>query len=164
MNKTSSKETSTLSCLQQSLCVPSHRPFQFLPGTCYNSAFLSFFRILSISFPLISHHQSNRLNTFSSSNSRQNDLMGAPSKQASQKGFGKVEPAIRSPSVLHNLQDRVEGDASTGKTYKVNLVRNLPVPLPLTQKAKCSPKSRKINHLKEAIDQKKTESHKLKVT
>lgn len=70
MNKTSSKEATTLSCLQKFLCVPSYRSFQFFSlGTFYNPVFFTFW-VSSISFPLTSHRQSNILNTFSSSNPR----------------------------------------------------------------------------------------------
>lgn len=56
------------------------------------------------------------------------------------------------------------GDASTGKTYKVNLIRNLPILLTLAQKAKYLPNSRKINHFKEVTEQEERESHKQEVT
>lgn len=46
-------------------------------------------------------------------------------------------------------------DASTGKTWKVHLIWNLPVTLALAQKAKSLPNSRKINHFKEITDQEK---------
>lgn len=79
MNKTSSKETSTLSCLQKSLCAPSHRSFQcFLTETSYIPVFFPFFGVSAITFPLVAPHQSNVLIHLAVLTSERNDLIGVP--------------------------------------------------------------------------------------
>lgn len=141
MNKTSSKEASTLSCLQKSSYVlPAHRSFQFLlPGTFYSP----FFRVSSISFPLTSHHQSTVLHSAALSPER-NDLMGAPPKASKTPQEAAACLSLRRPSTL---QDKLEGGTTRRCIHRENIQgqqnKNLPLILPQTQKTRCVPNSRK---------------------
>lgn len=132
MNKTSSKEASTLSCLQKSLCVPSHRFFQFLlPRTFYNPVFLPFFKVSSISFPLISHTNQMCSIHLAILTLDRNDLMGGPPKASKtpRKSWASCQKPFFGATQSPRINSKVvqPGDASTGKTCKVNQIRNLPL-------------------------------------
>lgn len=118
LNRTFSKEASTLSCLQKDLCIPFHMSFSFfIPGTFYILPFFPFFRSYPLDFlwlPITNQMCSMHTAVLTS------EMISWELLPKQARLSRKAQPANRSASGLHNLQDKLKGGTASRCTHRKN--------------------------------------------